>query len=139
MATNALLQRKGARHALLITKGFKDLLSIGNQTRPRIFDLDIKRPSRLYDDVIEVDERVTLVGYSSDPEAERNSVGFDEDGKVMKNYSGEGLHNGLGGLMGKSGEAVHVLKELDEDEVYGQLDGLHKIGYSSVAVVLAHS
>ena len=39
VATNALLERKGERMALVITKGFKDLLHIGNQSRPRIFDL----------------------------------------------------------------------------------------------------
>ena len=39
VATNALLERKGERIALVITKGFKDLLHIGNQSRPNIFDL----------------------------------------------------------------------------------------------------
>ncbi len=39
VATNALLERKGKRMALAITKGFKDLLHIGNQARPKIFDL----------------------------------------------------------------------------------------------------
>lgn len=39
VATNALLERKGQRIALLINRGFKDLLYIGNQTRPNIFDL----------------------------------------------------------------------------------------------------
>lgn len=39
VATNALLERKGERMALLITRGFKDLLYIGNQARPKIFDL----------------------------------------------------------------------------------------------------
>lgn len=39
VATNALLERKGDRMALVITKGFKDLLYIGNQARPKIFDL----------------------------------------------------------------------------------------------------
>ena len=39
VATNALLERKGERIALLITKGFKDLLHIGNQSRPNLFDL----------------------------------------------------------------------------------------------------
>jgi 5-oxoprolinase (ATP-hydrolysing) len=43
VATNALLERKGERMALLITKGFKDLLHIGNQSRPKIFDLVIER------------------------------------------------------------------------------------------------
>ena len=39
VATNALLERKGERMALLINKGFKDLIYIGNQARPKIFDL----------------------------------------------------------------------------------------------------
>lgn len=39
VATNALLERKGARMALVINKGFKDLLYIGNQARPHIFQL----------------------------------------------------------------------------------------------------
>jgi 5-oxoprolinase (ATP-hydrolysing) len=39
VATNALLERNGERMALLITKGFRDLLHIGNQARPKIFDL----------------------------------------------------------------------------------------------------
>ena len=39
VATNALLERKGVRMALLVTKGFRDLLYIGNQARPKIFDL----------------------------------------------------------------------------------------------------
>ena len=47
VATNALLERKGQKHALLITKGFRDLLLIGNQSRPKIFDLNIRRPPPL--------------------------------------------------------------------------------------------
>ena len=39
VATNALLERKGEKIALVITKGFKDLLHIGNQSRPNLFDL----------------------------------------------------------------------------------------------------
>ena len=39
VATNALLERKGERMALVITQGFRDLLHIGNQSRPKIFDL----------------------------------------------------------------------------------------------------
>lgn len=58
MATNALLERKGERCALVTTKGFKDLLYIGNQARPRIFDLEIKLQDVLYETVVEVDEQV---------------------------------------------------------------------------------
>lgn len=57
VATNALLERKGEKNVLLITKGFKDLLTIGNQSRPKIFDLCINKPDVLYEKVIEVDER----------------------------------------------------------------------------------
>ncbi|TCP44288.1 hydantoinase B/oxoprolinase family protein [Rhodovulum marinum] len=62
VATNALLERKGERVLLLITQGFKDLLRIGYQTRPRLFDLEIKRPELLYEDVAEVAERLDAEG-----------------------------------------------------------------------------
>lgn len=145
VATNALLERRGAPHALLITKGFKDLLSIGNQARPRIFDLHIKKPSTLYGDVVEVDERVTLVGYTSDPEHASHSVQWTEDGQVARAYGGIGAQNGLGEgghgsvVQGLSGEAVHVLKKLDQEVVTADLQKLYDQGYRSVAVVLAHS
>lgn len=62
VATNALLERKGERTLLLITKGFGDLLRIGYQNRPDLFDLEIKLPELLYENVIEVDERVSADG-----------------------------------------------------------------------------
>jgi 5-oxoprolinase (ATP-hydrolysing) len=62
VATNALLERKGDDTLLLITKGFKDLLRIGYQTRPRLFDLHIKRPDLLYAAVEEVNERLDADG-----------------------------------------------------------------------------
>ena len=58
VATNALLERKGERCCLVTTKGFRDLLHIGNQSRPAIFDLVIHIPDVLYDSVVEVDEQV---------------------------------------------------------------------------------
>jgi len=60
VATNALLERTGERTALVVTKGFRDLLHIGNQSRPNIFDLEIKVPGVLYEQVVEVDEQVVL-------------------------------------------------------------------------------
>jgi 5-oxoprolinase (ATP-hydrolysing) len=62
VATNALLERKGDRTALVVTKGFRDALRIGYQNRPRLFDRNIKLPEMLYETVIEVDERVTSNG-----------------------------------------------------------------------------
>jgi 5-oxoprolinase (ATP-hydrolysing) len=60
--TNAILEKKGARTALLITKGFKDLLVIGNQQRPHLFALHVIKEEPLYTDVIEVDERIASDG-----------------------------------------------------------------------------
>ncbi len=65
IATNALLERKGIDCALLITKGFKDLLEIGYQDRPKIFDLAIKKPELLYKEVLEIDERVVPAKFYS--------------------------------------------------------------------------
>ena len=62
VATNALLERKGEDVLLLITQGFRDLLRIGYQNRPRLFDLNIKRPDLLYADVAEVPERLDADG-----------------------------------------------------------------------------
>ena len=62
IATNALLERKGSTTALLITSGFKDLLEIGNQARPSLFDLSIVKPKQLYASVTEVNERLDSDG-----------------------------------------------------------------------------
>ncbi|OUL17477.1 hydantoinase/oxoprolinase family protein [Nostoc sp. 106C] len=62
VATNALLERKGDRVALLITKGFKDALRIGYQNRPDIFARQIILPTMLYEQVIEIDERYDADG-----------------------------------------------------------------------------
>ncbi|MFV0446435.1 MAG: hydantoinase B/oxoprolinase family protein [Planctomycetaceae bacterium] len=56
--TNALLERKGARVAFVTTCGFADVLRIANQDRPRLFDLAIQKPQPLYQQVIEVNERM---------------------------------------------------------------------------------
>ncbi len=62
VATNALLERKGERTALLITRGFRDALRIGYQARPDIFAKKIVLPELLYRRVEEVDERVRADG-----------------------------------------------------------------------------
>ena len=62
VATNALLERKGDRTLLLITKGFRDALRIGYQARPKIFARHIIKPDMLYERVGEVDERVRADG-----------------------------------------------------------------------------
>jgi 5-oxoprolinase (ATP-hydrolysing) len=60
--TNALLERKGAKTLLVVTKGFKDLLYIGNQQRPSLFQLNIPEPKLLYSEVLEIEERLDAQG-----------------------------------------------------------------------------
>ncbi|KAJ7353580.1 5-oxoprolinase [Mycena albidolilacea] len=145
VATNALLERKGHKHALFITRGFKDLLLIGNQSRPKIFDLNIRRPLPLYSAVVEVDERVTLVGYTSDPKAEEHAVQFDAAGKIQRGYrgkgwDGEGDAEGPGEIVqGLSGEAVRIMRTPDRAAVTRELEALYADGYRSLAIVFAHS
>ncbi|HEX8936941.1 MAG TPA: hydantoinase B/oxoprolinase family protein [Sphingomicrobium sp.] len=62
VATNALLERKGERLALAITRGFGDALRIGYQARPEIFARQIVLPSMLYECAVEIDERVSVDG-----------------------------------------------------------------------------
>ena len=73
VATNALLERKGERTLLLITKGMRDLLRIGFQNRPKLFDVNIKLPELLYEDVIEVQERITANGEVITPLEQENT------------------------------------------------------------------
>ena len=64
VATNAVLERKGARTALVTTRGFRDVLAIGRQTRPRLYDLEPRRPPPIIPDDLrfEVDERLDFQG-----------------------------------------------------------------------------
>jgi 5-oxoprolinase (ATP-hydrolysing) len=95
----------------------QDLLTIGNQSRPKIFDLNIRRPSALFSDVLEVDERVTIVGYTSDPSAAEHAIKFDDDGKIVKSYTGPGREekgqaDGPGEIVrGLSGEAIRIIRK----------------------------
>lgn len=67
VATNALLERRGEPTVLLITRGFGDALKIGYQARPKIFAREIILPERLYQQVIEVNERVRADGTVLEP------------------------------------------------------------------------
>ena len=117
VATNALLERKGAPMALLITKGFRDLLEIGNQSRPDIFDLTCAKPSLLYKQVLEVDERIVLEQYY--PQQQQESL------KTEK---------------GLTGESIIVLQEPNLEEIRKDLVRLREEeGITALAVCLMHS
>ncbi|KAL4910884.1 hypothetical protein BDW74DRAFT_184529 [Aspergillus multicolor] len=122
VATNALLERKGERTALLITKGFRDLLEIGNQARPHIFDLSVRRMKKLYETVLEVGERVTIEGFAENPEPQPIDVSSDPQ-----------LTTGI------SGEAVRILRIPDYEQVRRDLTHLWAQGYRTVAIAMMHS
>src|SRR4051812_8559366 len=58
VATNALLERKGDRTLFVTTRGFADSLRIAYQHRPKLFVRHIELPSMLYEEVVEIDERI---------------------------------------------------------------------------------
>ncbi|KAI1726553.1 hydantoinase b/oxoprolinase domain-containing protein [Ditylenchus destructor] len=115
VATNALLERRGEPTALLITKGFKDLLYIGNQSRPKIFDFDIKIPDPLYEKVFEVDERVLL-----------------EDETCQMNIEGEKV-------VTANGKTVIIEKPISEQEITLLLKEVRAANINSLAVLFLHS
>lgn len=124
VATNALLERKGERCALVTTKGFKDCLVIGNQSRPKIFDLAIQKPEVLYQTVLEVDERVTLEDFAENPDRETTDV---------DNATGLDLVRGL------SGEVIRIIQRPNDSKVRQDLQNLYDQGYRSIAICLMHS
>ena len=117
VATNALLERKGAKTTLVTTKGFRDLLQIGNQSRPKIFDLEISKLDLLYEEVVEVDERVRFVR---------------EDEKSSHD-------SGLEIVEGTTGEKFAVLAKPDLAVVRQELNAVFEKGIRAVAVVFLHA
>lgn len=129
VATNALLERKGEKIAMVVTKGFKDCLEIGNQSRPKIFDLAIKKPDVLYSAVVEIEERVTLEDYAEDPQ---RIVTKTEERTSNTNTEGQELVRGL------SSEAVRILERPNEENIRKQLQEVYDQGIKSLAVCLMH-
>lgn len=126
VATNALLERNGERTAFLVTRGFKDILVIGNQSRPYMFDLSIRRPEVLYSDVFEVQERVV-------PE-----TCFDSELRRLRMHHPSTVD--IAGIaVGTSGEKVLIAEPLDAARVRANLKHIYDQGYRSIAVCLMHS
>ncbi|KAK7879405.1 hypothetical protein WMY93_030741 [Mugilogobius chulae] len=117
VATNALLEREGERTALLVTKGFKDLLHIGTQARPKLFDLEVAVPEVLYEEVIEVDERVVLK---------------QDECKLPR-------RDAKRCVTGSTGDSLEVWKELDLEQVEKDLKGVLSRGINCLAVLFLHS
>ncbi|PWN88796.1 hypothetical protein FA10DRAFT_255151 [Acaromyces ingoldii] len=113
VATNALLERKGEPTAFLVTKGFRDLLVIGNQSRPDLFDLSVRRVDAIPSATVEVDERVVLAGDFALPD--------------------------LPIIPCNGSDSVQIERALDMAAVERDLRQLHCQGYRSLAVALLHS
>ncbi|GMH55558.1 hypothetical protein TrRE_jg3563 [Triparma retinervis] len=119
VATNALLERAGSRTLLLTTSGYGDVLQVGNQSRPDIFDLTITKRSNLYEASEEIDERVAML-----TDKMKAQEGQDWEGEVKETVTGE---------------TVRVIRPVDVPKVREILQKHYDNGVRSVAVVLMHS
>ena len=124
LATNCALERNGEPCALLTTKGFEDVLKIGDQSRPQIFDLRIDRLDVLYSIVMEIDERVTMEDFAEDPDQLKTNLQENKDPNLV---------------YGKSGEIIRIIKRPNEKEVLEVLQKIYDTGVRSLAVAFLHS
>jgi 5-oxoprolinase (ATP-hydrolysing) len=119
VATNALLERKGDRTLLVITSGFGDVLRIGYQNRPRLFDMHIKLPELVYEQVIEADERVSA------------------EGDVLKPLQEDQLRNDLqkaydDGILSVAIAFMHGYRHNDHEQRAGEI--AKEIGFTQISV-----
>ena len=123
VATNALLERKGEQTLLMITQGLGDLLRIGYQNRPKLFDLNIILPEQLYEQAIEVIERVAQEGKVITP--------MDEDAvrKSLRSAYASGLRSVAVALMHSYRFHQHELKigEIARKEGFEQISLSHQV------------
>ena len=123
VATNALLERKGEKTALLVSQGFGDALRIGYQNRPRLFDRNIMLPTLLYSKVIEIDERLAADGTVLQP--------IDEDAarKHLAQLHAEGYRSVAIVLMHAYRYPVHeeILERLAREAHFTQISVSHKV------------
>jgi len=112
--TNALLERKGAPVAFLTTKGFADMIAIGTQQRPHLFQLAIPEPVRLYQRVIEVEERLDARGEII------QSLNYDQAAAIGRQLRAEGFQSVAVALMHAYRNPVHerlLKKALEKEEI----------------------
>src|SRR5688572_14403993 len=119
VATNALLERQGARVALAITAGFGDALRIGYQARPEIFARHIVLPSMLYERAVEIVERVSV------------------DGEVVRPLDEEQARAALAELRGDGIDAVaivlmHGWLHVDHEKRLAEI--ARELGFTQVSV-----
>lgn len=103
--------------------GFGDICVIGDQSRPKLFDLNVRKPEALHDVVVEIDERVTIEDYDLNP--------YPMDKKAEL--------NGCNLVRTPSGDVIRVLQKPDLVKVEDQLRRLKEAGYSSLAISFMHA
>ncbi|HEX7634412.1 MAG TPA: hydantoinase B/oxoprolinase family protein [Noviherbaspirillum sp.] len=119
VATNALLERKGDPTVLVVTKGFRDALRIAYQNRPRIFDRHIVLPELLYEQVVEVDERI------------------GSQGEVIKSLDEEQVRRDLLPLFQRGYRAIaivlmHGYRFTQHEEAIGRI--AREIGFTQISI-----
>ncbi|MGD9720321.1 MAG: hydantoinase B/oxoprolinase family protein [Pirellulales bacterium] len=117
--TNALLTRRGARTALVTTRGFGDILHIGYQNRPRLFDLAIRKPQPLFVAVAEIDERIDAAGHVLAP-PDRDMV--RRQLRALKEQNVESLAICL----------LHAFVRDDHEKLVAE--AAHEVGFDEVSV-----
>uniref|UniRef100_A0A1A9W3I9 Hydant_A_N domain-containing protein n=1 Tax=Glossina brevipalpis TaxID=37001 RepID=A0A1A9W3I9_9MUSC len=123
-ATNALLERKSDPVALLVNESFRDSLYIGNQARPKVFELDIQKPSNLYRTVSELNCRIIP--------AQKDTYQLEESMVLYKNKNWRILQ------VARDSQYFEICS-VNEDEVTKILQLIKDRGINSLAVVLAHN
>ena len=123
IGTNALLERRGERCALLVTKGFGDILEIGYQNRPDIFSLNIEKPGLLYDEVHEIDERIDATGGVITP---LNNI---QARRILEGVRKRGISSISIVLMHSYVNGCHesILSEMAEEMGFSQISVSHRI------------
>ena len=119
VATNALLERKGDRTVLLVTKGFRDALRIGYQHRPNIFARHIVLPEMLYEQVIEIEER-----YSAHGEV---LISLNEDSAIRELQKAYDL-----GIRACAIALMHSYRYPQHEQKLSEL--AHQIGFTQISI-----
>jgi 5-oxoprolinase (ATP-hydrolysing) len=107
-----------------VNQGFRDLLDISYQARPKLFELGIRKPELLYDDVVEISERLTVEEFDEDVNRSKRPPLKEIPGVLVK---------------GITGDILRVIRPLDEDEVRQKLAAIKEKGIETLAICLVHS
>lgn len=130
LATNALLERTGARVAFFVTKGFRDLLKIGYQERPELFALHIQKAQTLEACTVEVEERILAGGEIRSP--------LNEEGVIaaLDRVRAEGIESIAVLLLNSYVNPTHEIRigELARERGFGQISLSHAVANEIKAV-----